>query len=170
MLCPCPYQPWDIYHFPTVSLVSNISSTHIQFPYCLFLWAVHLWCPLHRIVFTISLNGYHLEYSFIVHLFSLSTVLLFSTAVWPLLICTLGFCILFKNKIFFFFFTCSDLFFFNAFFFSSTVSQFLRELAERVGENITEWKLWWSSEISVLLYYTRKHLYDVRRKVLATQL
>lgn len=169
MLCPCPYQPWDIYRFPTVSLVSNISSTHIQFPYCLFLWAVHLWCPLHRVVFTISLNGYHLEYSFIVHLFSLSTVLLFSTAVWPLLIHTLGFCILFKNKIFFFFFHLQWPILFNAFF-SSTVSQLLWELAERVGENITEWKLWWSSKISVLLYYARKHLHDVRWKVLATQL
>lgn len=117
-----------------------------------FLWAVHLWCPLHRVVFTISLNGYHLEYSFIVHLFSLSTVLLFSTAVWPLLIHTLGFCILFKNKIFFFFFFHLQWpILFNAFF-SSTVSQLLWELAERVGENITEWKLWWSSEISVLLY------------------
>lgn len=146
----------------TVSLVFKLFSVHTPFPYYLLLWAVHLWCPLHRLVFTVSLNVFHLEYSFIVHL-------LFSLHCLTIIYCCLAFahaCI----KILHFFYkkfssTCSDLLFFNAFF-SNTVSPFLQELDAKIGENTTTCNLGWSSEISGLLYYARNHFQDLRSKVL----
>lgn len=85
--------------FLTVSLVFKLSSIHTAFPYFLLLWAVNLWCPLHRSVFTIPLNVFHLDYSFIVHL-------LFSLHCLTIKYCSLAFV---HACIFFFFFRKSFL-------------------------------------------------------------
>jgi len=92
-------------------------------------------------------SGYHWPFKLQEHtagyyIFFLSTVVLFSTAILSVLFYFQWY-ILFQHVFL-------------------TLSQFLWELAERIGENITEWRLRWSNEIAVLLYYTRNYLWDVK--------
>lgn len=120
--------------FLTVSLVFKVSSIHTTFPYYLLLWAVNLWCPLHRSVFTMPLNVFHLDYSFIVHL-------LFSLHCLTIKYCSLAFdhvCIfVFRKKLSS---SCNVLLFFFSTFFSK-LSQFLQEFTERLCENTTKCNL-----------------------------